>query len=142
MTDIESMSGPEFGHTLEGFGINLLVSNVVRACAFLSDILDFQVVRSSEDFAVLAHRGVLYQLHGDHTYGSNPLPSLLPENGARGAGVELRLYEIDPDDAAKRAEDAGYMVLQGATDKPHGLRECYLLDPDGYCWVPSVRIPQ
>ena len=24
-----------------------------------------------------------------------------------------------------------------ATDKPHGLREAYILDPDGYCWVPG-----
>ena len=30
-------------------------------------------------------------------------------------------------------------VLQEATDKPHGLREAYLYDPDGYVWVPSVH---
>jgi hypothetical protein len=25
-------------------------------------------------------------------------------------------------------------------DKPHGLRECVLLDDDGYCWVPGVAL--
>ena len=29
------------------------------------------------------------------------------------------------------------MILQPPTNKPHGLREAYILDPDGYCWVPS-----
>ena len=39
--------------------------------------------------------------------------------------------------AAARAEAAGGTILQPPTDKPHGLREAYLLDPDGYVWVPS-----
>jgi hypothetical protein len=30
-------------------------------------------------------------------------------------------------------------VLSEAADKPHGLRESYILDPDGYCWVPAVH---
>ena len=34
---------------------------------------------------------------------NNPLPSLLPENGARGAGVEIRLYNSNPDVAEKLA---------------------------------------
>ncbi len=30
------------------------------------------------------------------------------------------------------------MVLAGAMDKPHGLREAYILDDSGYLWVPDV----
>jgi hypothetical protein len=30
------------------------------------------------------------------------------------------------------------MVLAGSMDKPHGLRECMLIDDDGYVWVPGV----
>ena len=33
----------------------------------------------------------------------------------------------------------GHHVLAEAADKPHGLRESYILDPDGYCWVPAVH---
>ena len=58
----------------------------------------------------------------------------------RGAGVELRLYDLDPDAAEARARAAGYHVLQVAANKPHGLRECYLVDPDGYVWVPGIGI--
>ena len=77
------------------------------------------------------------QLHADHTYHANPLADLLPEAGPRGAGAELRLFDVDPDSAAARVEGAGGMILQPPTNKPHGLREAYILDPDGYCWVPS-----
>jgi hypothetical protein len=29
-------------------------------------------------------------------------------------------------------------VVAGPTNKPHGLREAYILDPEGYLWVPDV----
>ncbi len=32
----------------------------------------------------------------------------------------------------------GYTVLAGAADKPHGLREAYVVDADGYVWVPDI----
>ena len=32
----------------------------------------------------------------------------------------------------------GYEVLEPASDKPHGLREAYILDADGYVWVPDI----
>ena len=80
-------------------------------------------------------------LHADATYGSNPLLSLLPEAGPRGAGAEFRLYATDPDEAAARVADvADAVLLQAATDKPHGLRECVILCSNGYAWVPSRHL--
>jgi hypothetical protein len=38
------------------------------------------------------------------------------------------------------ARDGGYTVLAGALDKSHGLREAYILNPDGYCWVPDIPL--
>ncbi len=140
MKDFESLSGEEVGHLLEDFGINLLVSNVSQTVNFLVNVLCFSVLRSSVDYAVLKHRDQLYQLHSDHTYSDHPLLSVIPETGLRGGGVELRLFEIDPDLAEQKAVENGYTVLQRTADKPHGLRECFLLDPDGYCWVPSIKI--
>ena len=131
----------QVGHALENFGINLLVRNVAQTVSFLQSVFGFTGLNVSKDYALLEYRGGLYQLHADHTYANNPLPSLLPESGARGGGVELRLFEVDPDQAEQRARTEGYTVLMETADKPHGLRECFLLDPDGYCWVPSVRIP-
>ncbi|HUF56988.1 MAG TPA: hypothetical protein VMM55_10565, partial [Thermohalobaculum sp.] len=56
----------------------------------------------------------------------------------RGAGAELRLYGRDPDTAEAATEAAGGIVLAGSADKPHGVREAHLIDPDGYVWVPTV----
>ncbi len=64
---------------------------------------------------------------------------LLDDSAPRGLGAEIRLYDCDPDQAVARAKAHGHHVLQEATDKPHGLREAYILDPDGYCWVPKGR---
>jgi len=61
----------------------------------------------------------------------------LPENPPRGTGIELRLYNSDPDQACTKAQAYGCMVLAPATDKPHGLREATILYPDGYMWIPS-----
>jgi len=140
MKEFESLSGEEVGHLLEDFGINMLVSNTQKTVHFLVTVFNFTALRVSDDYAVLRHRDRLYQLHADNTYTDHPLLSVIPESGLRGGGLELRLYEIDPDSAEKKAVANGYMVLQGTADKPHGLRECFLLDPDGYCWVPSIRI--
>ena len=59
----------------------------------------------------------------------------------RGVGVELRLFEKIPDAAVARAKQIeDYTIVQDATDKPHGMREAFILDPLGYCWVPSTPL--
>lgn len=135
--DYESVPAAEFGASLRGLGLNLLVRDVPARCAMLEAVFGMTAHRVSRDFAILRYGGAVFQLHADHTYGANPLLGLLPEAGARGAGAELRLYDSDPDAAAALAEAHGMHVLQAPTDKPHGLRECCLLCPDGYAWVPS-----
>jgi len=135
--DFESVSAPEFGSSLSGLGLNLLVRDVQRRAAFLAQVFGLRVLRVSRDFAILGYHGQLLQLHADATYHANPMLSLLPEAGTRGAGAELRLFQTDPDTAASLAEEAGGIILQPPTDKPHGLREAFILDPDGYVWVPS-----
>ena len=62
---------------------------------------------------------------------------MLPENPPRGGGIEIRLYDTDPEDAVARVEVFGGTILQEPTDKPHGLREAYILCENGYAWVPS-----
>ncbi len=140
MKKFDSLSAAQVSHLLAGFGVNLLVSDVRNTVLFLQSIFNFTDLRCSGDYALLRHRDHYYQLHSDQTYSSHPLLSVLPESGLRGAGVELRLFQMDPDKAERNAIAGGYTMLQSTADKPHGLRECFILDPDGYCWVPSVKI--
>ena len=135
--DYETVEAGVFGAVLRGLGLNIVVRDVRTTAAFLETVFGMGIHRLSADFAIVTYGDAVFQLHSDGTYASNPLLALLPENPPRGAGIELRLYDSDPEAAAARAEAAGGTILQPPTDKPHGLREAYLLDPDGYVWVPS-----
>jgi predicted enzyme related to lactoylglutathione lyase len=135
--DFETVSAEDFGASLRGIGLNLLVRDVKAECIFLETVFAIKTHRVSADFAIAAYDGQVFQIHSDGTYHSNPLLALLPETPPRGAGVEIRLYDTDPDTAAARAEEAGATILQPPTDKPHGLREAYILCENGYAWVPS-----
>lgn len=139
--DYDTIEAAPFGQSLRGIGLNLLVRDVRAQCRFLEAVFDMRAHQVSEDFAIVTYGGQVFQLHSDATYHSNPLLGLLPETPPRGSGIEIRLYDSDPDDATARAERAGAMVLAPPADKPHGLREAYILCDNGYAWVPSRPIP-
>jgi len=136
----ETIKADAFGRSLKGMGLNLLVRDVPAECAFLEAVFAMTCHQVSADFAIVAYGDQVFQLHSDATYHSNPLIGLLPENPPRGAGVEIRLYEGDPDEDARRAAAFGAHILQAPTDKPHGLRETYILCNNGYAWVSSRRL--
>lgn len=140
--DYENVPAQQFGHALAGLSVNLLVRDVRAEAAFLAAVFGMQAHRLSADFAIMLHAGQPFQLHSDATFAAHPLHSLLPETGPRGAGIELRLHEADPDLAAARLADfPAALLLQPPTDKTgHGLREAVILCPNGYAWVPSRRI--
>lgn len=135
--DYETISAGDLGKSLKGIGLNLLVQDVRAQCAFLKAVFGLSAHQVTADFAIVRYGGQLFQIHSDGTYHSNPLLGLVPESPPRGGGIEIRLYESDPDEAASMAEAAGGTVLQWPADKPHGLREAYILCANGYAWVPS-----
>ncbi|MGE0715852.1 MAG: VOC family protein [Alphaproteobacteria bacterium] len=132
------MPAPDYGRSLTGLGVNLLVEEIDRALDFQRTVLGATALYADPDFAVVRAFGSEWMLHADHTYDRHPLRRHAAENGARGSGVELRLHGCDPDAAEAAALAAGYEVMAGAADKPHGLREAYIVDPDGYVWVPDT----
>ena len=134
------MSAADYGRSLSGFVLNVLVSDIEESVKFQQTILQAEVVYDDEDFAVLTGYGTQWMLHADHTYSHHPLSGVVANLEGRGAGVEFRLIGCEPDAAEQRARDNEFTVMQGSMDKPHGLRECFLLDSDSYCWVPSVPI--
>lgn len=135
--EYDSISAEAFGKSLTGMGLNLLVRDVQAQTVFLETVFDMRSHQATQDFAIMTYGDHLFQLHSDGTYHSNPLLGLLPEMPPRGAGLEIRLYDSDPDVCAARAESSGATILQRPTNKPHGLREAYILCENGYAWVPS-----
>ena len=135
--DYENVSAGDFGKSLSGVGLNLLVRDIKTECTFLETIFNAKAHRVSADFAIVTYGRDVFQLHSDGTYHSNPLLGLLPENPPRGGGIEIRMYDTDPEDAVVRAKAIEAVILQEPTNKPHGLREAYILCENGYAWVPS-----
>ena len=151
------MPAPQYSPTLRGLTLNLLVRSIERALPFHREVLAAEVVYSDPDFAALrwgppegpdsgpaagrpspGEMPVEWSLHADHTYDKHSLHPTLTAGVSRGVGAELRLHGRNPDEAEAAARRLGFTVLAPATDKPHGLREVYLLDADGYLWVPDV----
>ena len=135
--DYGKVDADSFGRSLRGLGLNLLVRDVFVEVAFLEAIFEMAAYQPTADFAILTYGEQVFQLHSDGTYHSHPLLGLLPENPPRGAGIEIHLYDTDPDEAVARAEALGATILAEPLDKPHGLREAYILCENGYAWVPS-----
>ena len=135
------MPAPKYSQTLSGLTVNLLVRDVPRSVRFAKTVFGADAVYADPDFAVMRVAtdtcAAEWMLHADHTYNDHPLTGIATGADGRGASAEFRLHGVDPDDAEARARDAGDTILEGALDKPHGLREAYILDDDGYCWVPD-----
>ena len=130
---------PTFGRALgPGMGVNLLVTDIECSLRFLVPVLGMDVAYWDDDFAIVTAGGSTWMLHHDRTYHANPLGGVVKAAEARGVGIELHVYGRDPDLSEGLAEAAGGTIMAGAADKPHGLREACLLDPDGYLWVPSI----
>ena len=134
------LSAPDYGRTLRGLGFNLIVRDVARAVKFAEEVLGATPFFANDRFAAMKLNGGDFMFHQDATYHDNPLSGIVAAADARGVGVELRIYDCDPDAAEDRARKGGWTVLSGCIDKPHGLRECMILDDEGYCWIPSVHL--
>ena len=131
----------EYGRSLkQGLGVNLLVKDVAKAAAFQTKVLAAEAVYADPDFAAMRAGGSEWMLHADHTYQDHEMAGVIAGVDVRGQGAELRLYGRDPDAAEAAAREGGWTVLAGSADKPHGQRECHIVDDDGYVWVPGIPI--
>jgi uncharacterized glyoxalase superfamily protein PhnB len=135
------MPAGDYGRSLPSFTVNLLVRDMERSVAFYREVLGAVVRYADPDFAALRLQGLDFMLHADHTYDRHPWFVALSRGEGRGLGTELRLFGVDPDALVARAHAAGAVVLAPATDKPHGWREAWIADPDGYVWAVGLHTP-
>ena len=130
----------DYSRELTGLTVNLLVNNIGQATNFITNVIEANIIYEDLDFAAIEGFGSKWCLHADHTYDKNPLTNFVSPKDKRGKGIELRLLGCNPDKAEMRAEKYGFKVISKSQDKPHGLRECYIIDNSGYCWVPCEKI--
>ncbi len=133
------MKADDFGRSLpRGLGVNLLVTDVAAMETFCRTVLGARTLYFDEDFAAIELLGSVFMLHADHSYLDHEMTGVIAGSEVRGTGIELRLYGADPDAIESRARENGHVVLAASLDKPHGLRECHVVAPDGYVFVPSA----
>ena len=140
MSKFEPPSPDAYGKSLKGLGFSLLVTDVEASVNFATSVLGANLFFKTDKFAAMRILGSDFMFHHDDTYRNNPLSGFLGEGAGRGIGVELRCHGVDPDLAEAKAREHGFTVLAGSLDKPHGLRECIILDADGYAWLPSIHL--
>lgn len=115
-----------------GLRIELFVEDVDRAAAFYERVLGFTRERESAGYVAM-RRGAARI--GIGAYADLPRDHYLnraPAGAALGLGVEI-VIEVDDVDAVFAAvTGAGHPVLSPLRDRPWGLRDFRIADPDGY----------
>lgn len=135
------MPGYRYGALLPPFSLNLLVADTERSCVFYRGVFDAEVHYRDIDFAAVRVGPVEVMLHADHTHDTHPWYADLQAGVRRGAGAQLRVLGIDPDETERRARATGATVAVQTADKGHGWREVCVHDPDGYESAVGVLIP-
>lgn len=135
--NLNTISADDFGASLRGFGLNLLVSDVRKTVDFLNVVFGIHSARVSDDFAIVIYGDQVFMLHSDAAYASNPIHAMIPETPPRGGGITIHLYDSDPDMACANCANVDAVIMAKPKDKPHGLREAFIADHDGYIWAPS-----
>jgi catechol 2,3-dioxygenase-like lactoylglutathione lyase family enzyme len=114
--------------------IELFVEDLDTSIGFYA-ALGFAVERHEHDYASLRW--------GDATIGLGPIDKFPPTGpgpgftqervtATRGAGVEIVLEVPDLDVALAAVRAAGHDLAEEPIDRPWGLRDFRLTDPDGY----------
>jgi lactoylglutathione lyase len=117
-----------------GLRLELFVDDMEASIAFYTRVLAFDVVRHEPgDYASLRL--------GDVFLGIGPMAKLPEEGGyfrrdiatlRRGLGVEIVIEVEDVDGWRERVADSGHPILESLRERPWGLRDFRICDPDGY----------
>jgi lactoylglutathione lyase len=114
--------------------LELFVEDMAASIDFYTQVLAFEVVRHElEDYASLRW--------GNAVLGIGPVAKLPEEGGyfsrdissyRRGLGVEIVLEVDDVEEWRARVGASGHQILEPLQDRPWGLRDFRIFDPDGY----------
>ena len=117
-----------------GLRLELFVEDMEAAIAFYTRVLAFEVAR-------LEPGGYASLRLGDIILGIGPVAKLPEEGGyfgrdisaqRRGVVVEIVLEVDDVDGWRDRVAASGHPIFEPLQDRPWGLRDFRISDPDGY----------
>jgi hypothetical protein len=71
------MAADDYGRSLRGLTVNLLVCDLPRVRSFHLQVLAAEELYFDSDFAAYRFQGAEWMLHADHTYAAHPLHPML-----------------------------------------------------------------
>jgi predicted enzyme related to lactoylglutathione lyase len=125
-----------------GLRLELFVEDMDRAIAFYRDVLGFTLLRQEEGYASVQRGGVVL--------GLGPIAKLPDVGGyftrprlarGKGLGVEIVLEVEDVEAEFERVAATGWPVVEPLRERPWGLTDFRLTDPDGY-YLRVTTFPQ
>jgi catechol 2,3-dioxygenase-like lactoylglutathione lyase family enzyme len=117
------------------FRIELFVDDLDESIRFYETALGFRLARREAEYASLELGGAVLGLGAVAKLppdGEGPGFTRARLAGVRGAGVEIVLEVPDLDATLYAVERAGQHVVEPPRDRPWGLRDFRITDPDGY----------
>jgi lactoylglutathione lyase len=114
--------------------LELFVEDMAASIAFNTQVLAFEVTHHEPDDYASLH-------WGNAVLGIGPMAKLPEEGGyfgrdisfhRRGLGVEIVLEVGDVDEWHARVGASGHPIFEPLQDRPWGLRDFRIADPDGY----------
>ena len=143
---LSTIEPDELSKNLVGFGKYLIFREPLISALSIATVFSLNLIKAYKFYALLnwddnANFGNLIQVHSDFSYIKTPYYKYFEDSRPRGLGAELRLFNVSPDKSVEQASiEQGWQVIESPNDKEHGLREAFLLDNVGFCWVPSVPL--
>jgi lactoylglutathione lyase len=113
----------------------LFVTDRDKSVDFYTSVLGFEVRRLDESYAMLTCGDVVLGLSRQADLpetGEGPGFTQQRLNQDHGAGVEIVLETPDLEGLYERVQRSGYQLAAPIQDRPWGLRDFRVADPDGY----------
>ncbi len=104
------------------------VSDLSRSVRFWTEEIGCRVLRQDANFAVLAFESAHIMLATAH---SKAVANWL-DSGPRGVGIHVRFMAEDLDALYRRLANSGVPIVSAIADRPYGLRDFIVADPDGF----------
>jgi len=113
----------------------LFVPDVDASVGFYTQTLGFELLRADPpgaegrcDFAVVARGGAMIMLADERMLRGRGDPIGEP----RGRGIDVRVMADDVDALYVALQQAGANIIAPLRDRPYGLRDFVVRDPDGF----------
>jgi lactoylglutathione lyase len=107
--------------------LELFVEDMETSIGFYTRVLGFELARNEPGGDVVVGIGPISKLPEEGGYFTRRIASL-----RRGLGVEIVLEVDDVDHCHRRVVASGHSVFEPPDERPWGLKDFRIVDPDGY----------